>query len=603
MGLGGISTTITTGGKGAAQSPGNAVRQLVVVGVSSLATPTVTLRPQSTPALKSGAGAGQMVEAAAKIMSVPGAPPPLLLPVTASATGAAPASLTQTGTGVGTITPTIAPHLPITILCSTGGSIGTAYVQFSLDGGATYTLPIKTASTMLVPGTFCTLAFAAATYVAAKTNTVACDGTVTPGSAWVGTVTISCCSPVDSYNLVATVATGGALGVSTLQVSLDAGITTLPTLMVPVGGMVIVPGTGIVLTCAGVLTKGDTYSGPFGGTSCSSSDLTTALTAYFAATPPPPLAGIFWITPMPSSASSAMTVAAAVDSALSTAFALGFSYEAIMDCPSKSGGYTAGGNSAGVGCGDIIVSTNALFDTADTDAVVRAARAGHTFNRVTVCVGTNPQASAVGGNFLCRGTSWPLAVRIAGTDPSTGVAARSLGQVDVYAIGRDERLATTTLFDAQFTTLQTLLSGDPVFAIEAGGLGWRNMTTDADYQDADAMRALNAMLGAVYPVANNLLGARPAANTDGTIEEKTRLRYAVKVRGAAQRSMAVNEKGAYVPGGGFNVKQASLVDVDLLPSSMVGASPYELDFTFTFQRLGFVSAIKFSVTYSGTAGA
>src|SRR5262249_38147120 len=141
-------------------------------------------------------------------------------------------------------------------------------VRFSLDGGVTWS-PFLTSAAgwsstgVRVPGTYVTLTFAAATYVATKTNTVGIDGTVTPGSGWVGVVAILTASPIDAYEIVCPVPKAGLRGVAVLVVSLDNGNPTLPPMLVPSGGVVILPGTGVYLTCAtggGAFVLGESYS-------------------------------------------------------------------------------------------------------------------------------------------------------------------------------------------------------------------------------------------------------------------------------------------------------------------------------------------------------
>jgi hypothetical protein len=599
MALGTISTTIETSGGATGANAQAASRQVIILGMSPLATPNTLLRPQSVAALRSGCDIGQLVDAAAAMFAAPGAPPPMVMALAPTTGGALSAAVTHVGTGTGTITPSLAPHKAIKVVIATAGGLGTMAAKFSLDGGVSFGPTVTSVAgatwAYRVPGTYTTVTFQDnGPYVQNSSLVVGADGSV---SAWsgggAGTVT-HVSSPIDSYTVVCTPVAGGALGTATLSISLDGGITTMPTVMVPASGVVVIAGTGLVLTCANAFVAGDSYSFLAAGPSCSTSDVTAALAAMLASSPPPPTAATIHVCAMPGSAAGAMSLAAAVEAQLEAAFVAGFNYNALVDCPSASGGYSIGGNIAGVGPGDIIASAGAaVHDTADSDATVRAARVGHTYNRVAVCVGTNATVSAVTGQALARGTSFVLAALVASTDPGDGVAQRSLGPVGVYAIGRDERLAPTSLHDAQYNVLQSLQSGDPVLAIEAGGVGYRHMTTDPMYQDADALRALNTMLAAVAPVGNSLIGQRPAAKADGTIEEKTRLRYSAKLDGAAKRSMGM------IPGGAFVLPQASMVSAVVLPTSQVGLAPHQLDVEYVFQPKGFVSQIKQVVHYSG----
>lgn len=498
-------------------------------------------------------------------------------------------SVTHVGTDAGTITPTVAPHKPITVLCTLGGIIGTSQVRFSLDGGVTYGPVTTTAATLPVPGTYCTLAFAAGTYVATKTNVIGIDGTVTPGSGWVGVVTISSCSPVDDYEVVCSVTKSGALGVAVMQVSLDNGNSAGITVLIPSGGVVVVPGTGLVLTCASTFTALETYSFLSLGPTFSTSDLTTLLTAIKAI--PTIQASMIHLGAMPASAAAAFSMASTLDTAVLSGFTGGnLDWEAACDCPSKAGGmritstltgrkhlrplswlamdlycktdpkdelaatatgalrqYLPAGATSIAGPGDIVKpSATILYDTADTDAVIIAAR---------------------------------------GADLS--------GRTSVFVGGRDESL-TPGLDDVQINTARTY--GGPLQAylsITSGVIGWKNLTTNASYVDAGAVRALNIMIAALRPVVFQLLGQRPRVNADGTISEQAASSYDTIVDGAVKRAMGL------VKGGDFVDPQCSLATASILRSSQLGQSPKRLDIAYTFQPLGEVTAIANAVNFSG----
>ena len=173
-----------------------------------------------------------------------------------SVAGAVSAAIAQTGSLNAQMAVTTAPHVPISVLCSTGGALGVAAFQFSVNGGA-YSAPVVSSAsgpwTYLVPGTFCVLSFPAATYVATKTATIGITGTVSLGSGWVGAVT-QASSPVDYYEMLITCATVGGFGLGALTISPDGGGgtngggSTLPNALIPTNGVIVIPGTGLVLT-------------------------------------------------------------------------------------------------------------------------------------------------------------------------------------------------------------------------------------------------------------------------------------------------------------------------------------------------------------------
>jgi hypothetical protein len=497
-------------------------------------------------------------------------------------------AVTQTGTGTGVITVTLAPHKPITIKCTLGGILGTVDVAFSLDGGLTFGPSVPTAASVRVPGTYCTLTFGAATYVVNKTNTVGIDGSITPGSGWVGTVT-QASSPVDDYEVIATVTKAGALGAAVLQASLDNGNSTLPPTLVPSSGVIVLPSTGIVLTCSSTFTLGDQYKALAIGPSCSTSDINNALTALQASRTVQ--AAMIHLAIMPSSAAGAFSAAATLDAAVLNGFNANiFDWEGCCNCPSSAGGmritspltglkqlrplswlvmdlfaqtdpkdelaatalgplrmFLAAGATTIAGPGDLVIpSSTPIYDTADTDSVITAAR---------------------------------------GADLS--------GRTSVFVGGRDEALQPG-LDDVQINTARTY--GGPLAAylsITAGVIGWKNLTTNASYVDAGALRALNIMIAALRPVMVQLMGQRPKVNTDGTISEQAAGGYDTVVDGAVKRSMGL------VKGGDFVDAQCSFASASILRSSQLGQNPKRLDVAYTFQPLGEITQESNAVNFSG----
>lgn len=516
----------------------------------------------------------------------------------ASVAGGLSAAVTQTGTGTGTVTPSLAPHKQILIKCVTGGTLGTAAFQFSLDGGvtwsATFTSTVSSYSIM-VPGTFCTLSFAAATYVATKTCTIGVDGSVTNGSAWVGVVT-QASSPLYSFDPVVSILKGGALGAAVVRVSMDNGNSTeVDNLLTPSGGIIVIPNTGIVLTLAGTFTTGDTYSFLAVEPGYSTSDITTAMNAL--KTNRTVQASLIHLVGMPSSAAGAFSAASTLESAIDDAFnTKGFDWQGICDCPAPKGGtrisstltsrkmqapaswlwvdayvdtdpkmelaakaaqgdrqqgafraFLPAGATTIAGLGDIILSgSNAIRDTADTDSVITGAR-GVDQNRVGVCVG-----------------------------------------------GRDESV-NPGLDSAQINTFRSYNGPLRVYGtISSGTAGFKMLSTSASYIDGAAVRVLDVLIAGLRPLAEDELGQDYDTNPDGTIASSAKKTLDTKFDTNAKLLLGL------LPGGDFPAKQASSVTAQVLATSQLGTTPKRLDIAYQLQPRGKVTDVANRVAFSGT---
>lgn len=587
MTLGNSTWSIRAGGGSVRPTSQQLARAVVHLDVSPLAVANVLVPIGDASAIAGLLDTGRLAEVCA--FTARKGQSKYAMGVLASIPGALSA-VTKVGTGVGTITPSSAPHKAITVYCTLGGIIGTSRVKFSLDGGVTYGPDQLTAATIKVPGTYTTLSFAAGTYVIDKINTIGIDGVVTPGGGWVGTVT-QASSPIDDYEVVCTVKKTGALGAAILQISLDAGISvSFASMLVPSGGIITLPGTGILLTCAGAsFTLGDTYSFLSIGPGFSTSDLNNALTAV--KNNPTVAASMIHVSAMPISAAGAFSAAATLDTAILDAFSnKGFDWMGACDCPSNKGGmrltspltgrkhvrplswfamdlycatdpkdelaavaigplrtFFQAGATTIAGPGDIVMPSSVpLYDTADNDSVITAARGGDLSGRTSVFVG-----------------------------------------------GRDEALQPG-LDDIQINTARTY--GGPLAAflsITAGVVGFKNLTTNASYVDAGAVRALNIMIAALRPVVQQLLGQRPAVNRDGTISENAASGYDTIVDKAVKKALGL------APGGDFAQAQASFASASILRTSQLGQNPKRLDISYEFQPLGEVTAIANGVNFSG----
>ncbi len=248
MSLGGVSVFIVTGGATAAPNGADLARQIVGMGVCTAGVPNTVYSPGSVAGMRAALGLGPLSEEQALVWNS-GGPAPLAVPLNPSGSGGT-GTVTHAGTGYGTLSVASAPHLPISVLCSTGGTLGNAYFQFSTDGGNTWTPPVKSASgstwTTRVPGVFCGITFSAATYSQGATGSVGIDGTL--GGTISSDLSISA-SPIDNFDALVTVTKAGLLGTAQVSVSVDNGATQLGSpFLLPASGVVVVPNTGLVLT-------------------------------------------------------------------------------------------------------------------------------------------------------------------------------------------------------------------------------------------------------------------------------------------------------------------------------------------------------------------
>jgi len=591
MAQGGVSNNVTSGGGQAGAGASVLARVIIALGVCTDGVATALYNVASQKAL-AALGAGPLLEYGAKILQH-GATNVYLAAVAPSAAGAVGA-VTQAGTGAvgaGSVTPTLAPWKAIKVKCTAGGTIGSAKFRFSLDGGTTYGAEFTSSDTgggsyaVLVPGTFTTVSFAAATYVNTKTCTIGVDGTVTNGALWVGVVT-QVSSPIDNYNVLLTVQTAGALGVAVVSPSLDGGLTTLPNIAIPSGGVVVIPNTGLVLTFASTFVAGNTYAFPCAAPSFSTSDINNCVNAIRALTNAPQVA-LLHCTHLPSSAAGAISVASALETQCANArTSNGKFWFAMSECPSSV-------------AGDTIVSGGvAVADTADTDTVIRAAREGSTFNYTSVFVATQEMASPMAGYSLRRPVGWGIAARYVEADPREDVSDVGRGPLDFVVpnntLRRDDFTSATPLFDAQFNTLKTYPGKTGAFlTLEEGGTGWRNMTVDANFQDAGAVRVLCLFLNGLNVRSMKYLGSHQDTNADGTIAEGTRQVITTDLDGGCKKDMGLEK------GGDFDKPQASSASAEVLATSQLGQAPKRLDVQYTLQKLGQITGVRNDVFFTG----
>lgn len=431
---------------------------------------------------------------------------------------------------------------------------------------------------------------------------------------------------IGQHVIVVTITTGGVLGTAIFSYTVDGGAAVTGQATTPNSGsnfVFIVPGTGVTLTFpAGTYVLNDTFTDSALGVMSHSGTGVALLTqswaglqandSYAFLTAPPghsttdlnnactalqntrnfQITGVHLVT-MPSSAAGALSALATLDAAMQAAFTNnGLDWQGWCECPSSQGRG---------GLGDIVVSGGvAVADSADTDAVIVAARGSDT-TRTAIHAGSYRMTSALTGWKPARPLGWAASYMFVRLDPVQDLSAVANGPLPIYlpaganSIGRDESV-TPALDAVQFNTARTYnnVLGQVFFTITSSGSGWKNCTTQASWQDARGVRVLNSMIAQLRPVALQLMGSSPLTNPDGTIEEITRRSWSTTLDSTTKRAVGI------APGGPFTQRQASYSSATVLPSSQLGQSPKQLNINYFLQQKGFVSSIQNNVYFSGT---
>jgi hypothetical protein len=392
-------------------------------------------------------------------------------------------------------------------------------------------------------------------------------------------------SPVDTYELVATVAKTGTPGTGSLAVSLDSGFSSAGTFLIPSsGGLVITDGhgksTGLVMACSGTFEAGDTYTGLAMPPTPSSGAVTAAIDALIASAARPPVCNIH-VQALPASAAAALALAQAVGAKLDAAFAAGLDWQAFIECPVV---------------GDVVLSGGVpILDTADTDTTIQAARAGITCNRVALFASTGGIVSPITGIKTRRPFGWAAAQRYVATDPAQSLGRPADGPLN-FTIGRDEKLAAIQLGDVQIN-VPTTYDAKPDGAylnITSGGFALKNLTLSQLYQDAEGLRALNIVSATVRAIGVTVLADRPPVNADDTIAESAAKDYDTLFDKGVRRAVGL------LAGGAFGItRQASIAAASIDRASVLGGDPRELLTNVSFKGLGMISAVSYTIAVQG----
>ncbi len=490
-----LTVNILDGQLGIVSAAGDQV--MAHVGVCAAGLPNTVYSLGDIGTASSTLGPGTLTENVADTISQAGSC--MAVPATPSVAGSVGAT-THTGTGAGTVVGSAKPVYQILAKITTAGALATMRVAFSVNGGAYGTPVLSTVSTFsyLVPGTLTTLTFADQTYTLNDVWTITTSGGITvAGSGTAGWVT-QVSSPIDTYDVLINIPTGGALGTAVFTYSLDGGNSNSAQIQVPSGGTYVIPGAGIMLTFASTFVALDTYEFTTVTAGFGTSDVGTALTALGADARP-------WfcvhIAGMGSTASAAASMSSTVDTALS-AFQVAFKYVmGIVECPQTEG-----------------------------DAAILAAFTNFASNRVMVTVTDILHSSSLNrGRTLRRNLGVAIATRLAATNPSQdpGWVGSPLGALaNVTHIYRNEA-ATPGLATARFTVATTRPTKAGFFCATG------NMMAQAgsDFTPVSNRRVMDIACATAVGVFINDLNADLLTNPgDGTIydPEATRLEAAVE---------------------------------------------------------------------------
>lgn len=447
-----------------------------------------------TSSISSTLGAGPLVEALADTLTVAGGPV-YALPVTASSYGSA-GSVTHTGTGAGAVAVTFAPKTSIAIKVTTGGTLATALIAFSVNGGA-YSTPIITVAgpgSYVVPGTLTTVTLAAGTYVLNDIYTISTLGAVTlSGSGPAASNVTFTASPIDVYSALITMVVAGAVGTATFKVSVDGGNSY--SAEIATAAKYAVPGTGMVLAFSSTFVTGDTYSFTTTGPGFGTTDVTAAYATLLA---DPREWGFTHLVGAAANAAGAATMAAVLDTQMTTAeVAMRFVFS-ILECP-----------------------------TGESDATVAAAFANFTSKRVMVVAGDAAMQSPLTGRVERRNGAWAVSTRLASIQSGEDAGWVGRGPLKninpILGIYRDE--GKTPLLDAaRFTTLLTRKGG---FFVK----GARMMApAGSDFSYTVARRVMDVACRLTYQAELPYINSSMRVNADGSIDARDALAFEGEVK-------------------------------------------------------------------------
>ncbi len=497
-----VTITIQDGALG--QVPASVAGAQLKVGVCSAGIVGTMYTISDIGTAQNQLGQGPLVDAISYTLSTAGGPV-YAMPINPSSAGSAGA-VTHGGTGA-PANPTIsaAPAQTITAKVVLGGALGTATFQFALGSGAYG--PVITSSagpwTYAVPGTLTSMIFSAGTYVAADTYQISTLGAVTHTGTGAPSNPTFTSSPLDAYSVIITMLAGGALGTATFNISLDGGNNTGGQIATPGGGAYAIPNTGVVVTfAAGTYVSADTYSFTTTTAGFSSSDVNTAYTTAFGNAAQ---WGFSHLVGAASNASGAATIAASIDTLMTTAQTAYRFVWGIVECP-----------------------------TTEADSVLTAAFATFASARTMVCAGDIGGLSPMNGRVLRRNCAWVVSAHIsaigAGEDAGwVGSASPIKNVVSLYPNGSSTTWDPTTLDANRFTTMRTF-AGKQGYFITNGNM---MAASGSDFNLVQRRRVMDIACATVRAALLFYLNGSVRVNpTTGYIDERDAQAIEAKVNRA-----------------------------------------------------------------------
>jgi hypothetical protein len=440
---------------------------------------------------------GPLAESAAQLLVSAGGPV-MVVPVNPSTYGTASATV-KFGTGAETLVVAAKPAVQILAKCTLGGALGVSTWAYSVDGGVTYSSSSVSAATVMVPNaTLTTLAHGAGTAVIGDIWTITTAGGAYLTGTGTNTISLSSASPVDAYNGVVTITTGGALGTMAFTYSLDGGVSIVGPILSTGGGTYVIPDSGLQLTFTGGSTAGDYFTFTSTAASYSSADLSAAWNAVITDSR---TFGLFHVVGAPASVGAAATLLASVDSLASTA-ATNYRYcRGFLEVP------------------------------ADTDANTLSAFAASSSTRVAACASTAYTAGALKPWVLPRSSAWHASARASSVPISQDLGRVATGPVKQIpgslptAVGlttgqkpltRDEQV-TPGLDAGRFITLRSILGLNGFFITNPNLMA----PVGSDFKWLQYGRVMDVAANALRTASLGFLNDSVFTNADGTIKEQS----------------------------------------------------------------------------------
>lgn len=248
-------------------SPGDVSGSILVTGCCSKGTPGKAYLLGKNSDLEGLLGVGDLVTRLRDVFATGGQNPVVVAVPVAGLPGGYISPVVHTGSGPSaTVTGLPSKSADVLVEILTGGALGTATFQTSMDGGETFGIEVPTPvnGVIAMSDTGATLTLSAGTHVTGDTYRFVVMAPVGPvdhtGTGSDGDIAVSG-TVAAGADVVFTVVTGGGRNEGTYKLSLDGGDSWDAVRTIPVDGVIPVGNTGAVITAGeGDLTVGDMFS-------------------------------------------------------------------------------------------------------------------------------------------------------------------------------------------------------------------------------------------------------------------------------------------------------------------------------------------------------